>query len=142
MTTGNNKGEIHIPSGRVPTTGTFIVLLVTLWALNLADTFQTLYLKESGFLAKEANYFIDYFLSEGRAEFLGAKILALILVSSILGRGWFDRRGCTLGGHCWELPLVRRAIILLLSAGVIYYIIIVAFPFFALTISGLFNPPA
>lgn len=126
---------------RYPTTGTFVVLLITLWALNIADTFQTLFLKTSGFLAQEANYFIDFFLTEGHLQFFSAKILALILVTSVLARGWRDRRGLNIGSSHYNQGQVQRTIALLLMAGVIYYIIIVALPFVALTLSGLFAPP-
>ena len=126
---------------RKPTTGTFAILLVTLWALNIADTFQTIFLKVSGFLAHEANYFIDFFLSEGHLQFFSAKILALILVTSVLVRGWRDRRGLNMGSSHYNQEQVQRTIALLLMAGVIYYIIIVVLPFVALTLSGLFAPP-
>ena len=132
--------ELKLPPGRIPATSTFIILLVLLWALNLADIFQTLYLKETEILAMEANYFIDFFLREGRGPFIGAKLLALVLITSFLFRGWFDKRGCTVLGYCYELPLLRRAIVLLLISGTIYYIIIVAFPFFAMLISGYLTP--
>jgi len=140
MKDGETANAPPVPTGRIPSTGTFIVLLIVLWVLNFADIFQTLYLKESGFLAKEANLFINFFLEKGHVEFLLAKILALVLITSILIRGWADRKGCVIGGYCWKPHILKRAIILLLNAGVIYYILIVAFPFFAMTLSGLFEP--
>ena len=133
--------ELKLPPGRNPATSTFIILLVVLWALNLADIFQTLYFKEAELLAMEANYFIDFFLKEGRGPFIWAKLLALILITSFLCRGWFDKRGCVVLGHSYEPPLLKRAIMLLLTAGTIYYIIIVGFPFFAMLISGFLTPP-
>jgi hypothetical protein len=126
-------------SPTVPSTGIFWMLLITLWALNFADTMQTLYLNETGFLAQEANLFMDFFLKEGRLSLFGAKILALLLVSLILGRGWFDLNGITMQGRRYTQDQVRRAISFLLSAGVIYYILIVVFPFIAMFISGFFT---
>lgn len=123
-----------------PPTGTFIALLITLWALNFADIFQTLYLKESGFLAQEANNFIAFFLNSGVVQFFGAKVLALILVTSVLSRGWFDRRGMKFGGKHYSPLNVRQSISVLLVGGVIYYTLIVLLPFILLSISGLFAP--
>ena len=126
-------------SKRVPSTATFILLLLTLWALNLTDVFQTLFLKESGFLAAEANMFVDFFLKGGRAPFFLSKVLALILITSILARGWFDKRGIRLNNYHYDRDKVRASIHFLLVAGVIYYILIVAFPFIVLALSGLFS---
>ena len=117
------------------------ILLITLWALNLADLFQTVYLKETGFLAKEANYFVDFFLKSGHLQFFLAKILALVLITSILLRGWFDRRGIKLGANRYTREQVRSSLQFLLIAGIIYYVLIVGFPFFAMAISGLFTAP-
>jgi len=124
---------------KVPGTGTFWILLLTLWALNLADIFQTLYLKESGFLAQEANLFIDFFLREGAWQFFGAKVLALVLVTLILSRGWFDATGIKFQGTQYSQLQVRKAISFLLSVGVLYYVVIVVFPFIAMLISGFFT---
>jgi hypothetical protein len=140
MSRSNAACEKPIPSAHVPTTGAFVILLLTLWSLNLADLFQTVFLKESGFLAQEANFFVDFFLREGRAAFFLSKVLALVLISSILIRGWFDKRGVLLGNYRYDRDKVRSSIHFLLVAGVIYYIVIVAFPFIALALSGLFTP--
>ena len=128
-------------AGRMPATASFMILLITLWALNLADIFQTVYLKESGFLAQEANYFVDFFLREGRAVFFFAKVLALILITSMLCRGWFDKHGLKLGTIFYPPDQVRKSIHLLLVSGVIYYTLIVGFPFFAMLIAGMFASP-
>ena len=122
-----------------PPTGTFILLLVVLWALNLADIFQTLYLKETGLLEQEANFFIDFFLKEGRAPFIGAKVLALILITLMLVRGWNSTTGITMRGGNYNPTQVRQAIYFLLSAGVFYYTLIVVFPFLAMLIAGVFT---
>jgi hypothetical protein len=135
---GDQGKGIVKPPLRVPTTGAFIILLIVIWALNLADTFQTLYLKQSGFLAEEANWFIDFFLKEGRAQFFLAKVLALILITSILVRGWIDKKGIRIFSIQYSQNQARAAIYFLLAAGAIYYIFIVGFPFVALLISGLF----
>lgn len=137
------KKEKNINNGAkasYPTTGMFIILLITLWALNLADTFQTIFLKESGHLAQEANYFIDFFLSKSTLAFIAAKILALILISSVLIRGWIDKKGIKLGAAHYPREAVRNSIYFMLVAGVIYYTIIVIFPFTALLLSGSFQP--
>lgn len=131
--------DIVKPPFRVPGTGAFIILLITLWALNLADIYQTLYLKQSGLLAEEANWFIDFFLKEGRTPFFLAKILALILITSIVIRGWIDQKGIRLLNIQYTQGQARAAIYFLLSAGVIYYIFIVGFPFAAMLVSGLFT---
>ena len=136
---GNEGKGIVKPPLRVPTTGAFITLLITIWALNLADIYQTLYLKESGFLAEEANWFIDFFLKEGRAPFFLAKLLALILITSILIRGWIDQRGIKLFNIQYDQAQARAAIYFLLGAGAVYYIFIVGFPFVAMLISGMFT---
>jgi len=122
-----------------PGVGAFALLLITLWALNLADIFQTLYLKESGLLAQEANFFIDFFLKEGRLPFIGAKILALILITLILVRGWNSKDGIKMRGANYDMIQVRRAIYFLLSAGVFYYTVIVVFPFVAMLLAGAFT---
>jgi len=122
-----------------PSTGAFLILLVTLWALNLADIFQTLYLKEVGLLASEANIFIDFFLKGGRGYFFLAKLLALVLISLILVRGWLDRGGIKMYGTTFSQADVRKAIHFLLSAGVVYYTVIVIFPFIAMLLSGFFT---
>ncbi len=135
----NNSLPGPIRVRRIPTTGSFWVLIITLWALNLADTYQTLYLKSTGFLAQEANYFIDFFLREGVWQFVFAKVLALILVTSIIARGWFDRKGISFFRVEYSRDQARAAIHFLLTAGVIYYIFIVGFPFAAMLLSGMFT---
>jgi hypothetical protein len=122
-----------------PTFGTFILLLLTLWALNIADIFQTLYLKQSGILQQEANFFIDYFLREGVTPFFWAKALALAFVTSVLMRGWFDKKGLKFQNALYTPDQVRRSIHNLLLILNIYYILIVVFPFVALAIAGLFS---
>lgn len=129
------------PKRQGPTTGAFFILLITLWALNLADIFQTLFLKHSGLLAVEANYFINFFLAKGVAPFFWAKMLAMILVTLMLFRGWFDKDGITFGSAHYEPTQVRGAIYFLLVSVVIYYTLIVGFPFFAMLLSGMFTSP-
>ncbi len=121
------------------TVGNFVLLLFLLWVLNLADIFQTLYLKESGFLEQEANFFIDVFLREGRGPFIGAKVMALILITLILVRGWIRPMGMMFLGKEQTQEQVKISIIFLLSAGVVFYTIIVFFPFLAMLISGSFT---
>lgn len=125
---------------RKPSTAVFIILLLTLWGLNLADTFQTLYLVANSMLQQEANYFINYFLEKGPATLFIVKVLAMILISSMLIRGWADSRGVKVLGIHYTREQVRMAIQVMLTAGNIYYCLIVFFPFFALWISGSFNP--
>ncbi len=129
------------PVQRAPAIGTFVVLLAVLWALNLVDTFQTMFLKESGFLAIEANLVMGIFLNKGTATLFIVKVLALILITSMLVRGWFTRREIVLAGTRYGTDQIRRAIILLLTAGAIYYIIIVALPFILLILTGVLVPP-
>jgi hypothetical protein len=123
-----------------PSTAVFIILLITLWGLNLADTFQTIYLATSGMLQQEANYFINFFLLKGPATLFLVKILALILITSMLIRAWVDKRGLKIFGIQYTLNQVRATVQFMLTAGAIYYILIVFFPFFALWISGSFSP--
>ncbi len=133
-----NNDETNV-SPAAPSTGKFWLLLVVLWALNLADIFQTLYLKESGFLAEEANQYVDFFLKEGRPEFIGFKILALMLISLILARGWYDKRGMRIFSSYYPRDKARSSIQFLLSVGVFYYVVIVVFPFIAMFIAGMFT---
>jgi hypothetical protein len=130
---------IKIASGK-PSTPVFLIQLVTLWGLNLADTFQTMYLSASGMLSQEANLFINFFLLKGPAILLIVKVLALILISSMLIRGWYDFRGIKVLSAQYSRDQVRAAIQFMLTVGIIYYVIIVAFPFIALFVSGSFNP--
>ncbi|HEX9744016.1 MAG TPA: DUF5658 family protein [bacterium] len=126
--------------GHVPPFKNFVVLLASLWALNLADTFQTLFLKDSGFLHKEANFFIDFFLTKGSVQFISAKVLAMVVVSIILVRGWRDKDGFSFLGTRYNSVQVKKSIYFLLTAGVIYYILIVIFPFIVLSLTGLLEP--
>jgi hypothetical protein len=141
MTSTENSVDSPTKPHRGPTTGSFVILLVTLWALNLADIFQTLYLQASGMLAQEANYVMGFFLHGGPLRFLLAKVFALILITSILSRGWSDRRGIKMGGAHYSLSQVRASIYLLLAAGVVYFTLIVVLPFIVLVLSGLFTVP-
>jgi hypothetical protein len=127
-------------SSNEPATVAFFMLIITLWALNLADLFQTLYLKQSGLLAQEANLFVNFFLEKSHLFFFMGKVLALILITSIISRGWFDKKGIKIGNLHYPRSQVRCSIYFLLSTGVIYYTIIVAFPFFAMLIAGWFSP--
>jgi len=135
----NQESEQADVKSSGPSTGTFIVLLVVLWALNFADIFQTLYLKETGLLEQEANFFINFFLKEGRAPFIGAKVLALILITLMLVRGWNSTTGIRTRGVNYNPTQVRQAINFLLSAGVFYYTLIVVFPFIAMLLAGVFT---
>jgi len=125
---------------QIPSTGSFIILIIVLWALNLADIFQTLYLKNSELLEQEANWFINYFLQSGPRAFIGAKVLALVLITLILVRGWFDKKGLQLYGKFYEQVQVRCTLHFLLLAGVLYYTIIVIFPFVGMFLAGYFTP--
>jgi uncharacterized membrane protein len=99
-----------------------------------------MYLSSSGMLSQEANWFINFFLLKGPAVLLLVKVLALILISSMLIRGWNDCRGIKVLDAQYNRDQVRAAIQFMLTIGIIYYVIIVAFPFVALLVSGSFNP--
>jgi hypothetical protein len=133
------KPEISA-DGSKASTSTFFILVVTLWCLNIADLSQTLYLKHAGLLGEEVNKFIQLFLDESSRAFIAAKLLALILITSILLRGWFDQSGVKTYGVKYSMEQVRRTINLMLTTGVIYYVLIVGFPFIGMLMSGYFNP--
>lgn len=124
---------------RVPSTATFVILLITLWGLNLADAFQTIYFETNGMLAQEVNYFIDFFLKKGTGIFLGIKILAMILITIMLIRGWNDKTGIKVFRTQYSRDNVRSSMLLMLTVGNIFYVIVVSFPFVALFASGSFN---
>ena len=123
-----------------PSTGVFLIQLVTLWCLNLADTFQTSYLAANSMLEHEVNYMIRYVLLKGTLSLFLVKVLALILISSMLIRGWMDIRGVQILDARYSRDQVRAAIQVMLTFGIIYYVVIVVFPFLALLVSGSFNP--
>ncbi len=125
---------------RVPSTAAFVILLITLWGLNLADAFQTIYLATSEMLAQEANFFIEFFLNKGPVFVLIIKILAMIFITTMLIRGWNDKQGIKVFRIQYSRDDVRNSILLMLTAGIIFYIVVVIFPFIALVASGSFNP--
>lgn len=124
---------------RVPSTAAFVILLVTLWGLNLADAFQTIYLATSGMLAQEANYFIDFFLKKGPVFVLIIKVLAMIFITTMLIRGWNDKQGIKVFRTQYSRDNVRNSMLLMLTVGNIFYVVVVIFPFIALVASGSFN---
>lgn len=124
---------------RAPSTAVFVILLITLWGLNLADAFQTIYFATNGMLAQEVNYFIDFFLKKGTGIFLDIKVLAMILISIMLIRGWNDKTGIKVLRTQYSRDDVRSSMLLMLTVGNIFYIIVVSFPFVALFSSGSFN---
>jgi hypothetical protein len=125
---------------RVPSTAAFVILLITLWALNLADAFQTIYFATNDMLAQEANFFIDFFLKKGPGFVLIIKILAMIFITIMLIRGWNDKKGIKVFRIQYSRDDVRNSILVMLTAGIIFYIVVVIFPFVALFASGSFNP--
>ena len=110
----------------------FYIYLILLWLLNVADTIQTLMLKSGGHLKEEANFFINYFLAYDGELFIFAKLSALIFITAMLLRGYYDKHGTTIGGHYYSPDELRRFIVLLLGGGVVYYLIIVLMPFIVL----------
>ena len=115
--------------------GGFFLFLVLLWLLNIADVIQTVLLSEGGHLKKEANFFMDFFLSRDWRFFILGKMLPLILVTAMVVRGYFDKKGTNVGGHHYTPMEMRRAITFLLAAGVVYYLIIVLIPFLTLLVA-------
>ena len=99
-----------------------------MWILNVADVWQTLALKYGGNLASEANKFIDHFLARGPLYFVVFKGLAVFLVSLILIRGYFDRKGIKIGDSFFTTIQVRTAIQFLLVLAIFYYLIVVYLP--------------
>lgn len=119
-----------------PLIGSFYVYLVLLWLLNIADILQTLMLKRGGNLRKEFNVFINYFLEEDEGLFIFAKLSALLFITLMLLRGYYDHKGTTIGGVYYSPNDMRKAITFLLGAGVAYYLFIVFTPFIVLLINS------
>jgi len=122
-----------------PLLGSFYIYLILIWLLNIADILQTLMLKQGGHLRREANIFINYFLAEDEWLFIYAKLSALLFITLMLLRGYYDRKGTTIGGTYYGPKDMRRAIIFLLGAGVAYYLVIVLLPFAALLIGSFIH---
>jgi hypothetical protein len=120
-----------------PLFGSFFVYLTLIWLLNIADILQTLMLKRGGHLKREANIFINYFLVEDEVLFIVAKCAALLLITCMLLRGYYDKKGTTVGGVYYSPGDMRKAITFLLGAGVTYYLVIVLMPFIVLIIGHL-----
>lgn len=118
-----------------PAIGGFYLYLILLWLLNIADVIQTVLLSEGGHLGKEANFFMDFFLSKDWRFFILGKMLPLLLVTAMVVRGYTDKKGASFGGHHYTPEEMRNAIVFLLGAGVVYYLIIVLFPFITLMLA-------
>jgi len=106
----------------------FFIYLGLLWILNIIDSWQTLSLKISGQLASEANQYINYLLNKGPVYFISFKMLAIILVTMILVRGYFDSKGIKLGDTFFTTNQVRTAIQFMLILANIYYLFVVYIP--------------
>ena len=122
-----------------PSPRNFFIYLGLLWILNAADIWQTMALKYSGNLASEANQLVNHVLAKGPLYFISFKVLAIILVSSILIRGYFHNQGIKVGETQFSPDQVRTAILFLLICAIIYYLIVVFFPLMIILIT--FRPP-
>jgi len=122
-----------------PSLENFFIYLGLLWILNAADVWQTMALKYSGSLASEANQLVDYVLIKGPIYFISFKVLAIILVSSVLIRGYFHNQGIKLGETQFSPDQVRAAIIFLLICSIVYYLVVVFFPLIVILLT--FSPP-
>jgi hypothetical protein len=120
-----------------PAVAGFYLYLVLLWLLNIADVIQTVLLSEGGHLRREANFFMDFFLTKDWRLFILGKLLPLLLVTAMVIRGYTDKKGASIGGHRYTPEEMRTIIISLIGAGVVYYLIIVLFPFITLIIALL-----
>ncbi len=118
-----------------PVIGGFYLYLSLLWLLNIADVVQTLMLSHGGNLKHEVNLFMNVFLEKDWRLFIIAKVVPMMLVTVMVTRGYFDKRGTTVAGHEYSHEDVKKAIVFLLAAGVVYYLIVVLFPFFTILIS-------
>ena len=119
-----------------PLLSSFFVYLILLWLLNIADIFQTLMLKRGGNLKTEINFFINYFLASDEWIFVLAKLSALLFITAMLLRGYYDRKGTNIGGTYYSPSNMQRAITFLVGAGVVYYLVIVLMPFAVLMIEN------
>ena len=122
-----------------PLLGGFYLYLILLWLLNIADIIQTILLSKSGNLKQEANPFMDFFLAADSRMFIYAKFAALLLITAMVIRGYMDKKGTTIGSIYYSPDDMKRAIVFLLGAGVIYYLIIVLIPFITLILFLLFG---
>ena len=118
-----------------PFIGVFYLYLALLWLLNIADVIQTLMLSQGGHLKLEANQIMNVFLQMDWRIFVLAKLLSMALVTVMLVRGYHDNKGTSIGGIKYSHQDVKRTIVLLLAAGVVYYLIIVLIPFVTILIS-------
>jgi hypothetical protein len=116
----------------------FFIYLGLLWILNAADIWQTTALKHSGQLATEANQLIEHILMKGPVYFIGFKILAVILVTLVLIRGYFDINGFSIGDTHFSAEQVRTAIQFLLILAILYYLFVVYLPL--MIVVATFNP--
>lgn len=117
-----------------PIVGGFYLYLSLLWLLNIADVIQTLMLSHGGNLKHEVNLFMNVFLEKDWRLFIIAKAVPMMLVTVMVTRGYFDKKGAVVAGHEYSHEDVRKAIVFLLAAGVVYYLIIVLFPFITILI--------
>ncbi|MCD6216431.1 hypothetical protein J7L05_01070 [bacterium] len=118
-----------------PVIGGFYLYLTLLWLLNIADVIQTLMLSHGGNLKHEVNLYMNVFLEKDWRFFIIAKVVPMLLVTVMVTRGYFDKRGTTVAGHEYSHEDVKKAIVFLLAAGVVYYLIVVLFPFITILIS-------
>ena len=118
--------------------GGFYFYLSLLWLLNIADIIQTVTLSQGGNLKQEANQFMDFFLTHDWRIFILAKMLPLILVTAMVIRGYYDKKGTKIGGRQYTPDEMRKAIVFILAAGVVYYLIIVLMPFATILLGAVF----
>ena len=122
-----------------PSPQNFFIYLGLLWILNAADIWQTLALKYSGNLASEANQLVNHVLAKGPLYFISFKVLAIILVSSVLTRGYFHNKGIKVGETQFSPDQVRTTILFLLICAIVYYLIVVFLPLIIILLT--FRPP-
>ena len=118
--------------------GRFFLYLVLLWLLNIADIIQTVTLSQGGNLKAEVNVFMDFFLSHDWRIFILAKMLPLLLVTAMVIRGYYDKKGTTVLGRQYTAEEMRNAIVFLLGVGVVYYLIVVLIPFATIILGLIF----
>lgn len=118
--------------------GGFYLYLALLWLLNIADIIQTVTLSQGGNLKREANVFMEFFLNHDWRIFIVAKILPLMLVTVMVIRGYYDKKGTKINGRNYTPEEMRKAIVFLLAMGVVYYLIVVFIPFVTILLGFIF----
>lgn len=117
----------------------FFIYLGLLWILNAADAWQTMALKYGGHLAAEANLLMDHVLAKGPLYFISFKLLAVLLISLVLIRGYLHNNGLKVGNATFDPEQVKTAIMFLLVCAIVYYLAVVFLPL--IIIVTTFNPP-